>query len=173
MEPHPEASSKRSALLVTGDRDLADDAAVAAVSVAATLLSLILGIPPARAGAGALSRPRPHRSAVNTGIALPPVVVGLFVTLLLWRSGPLGALELLYTPVAIAWPRPVIAAPIVTGLTLAAVQQLPARFRLQLLALGASRPQMVWLLAARGAAADARRGSWPASAASSPRSAPP
>src|SRR3989449_7928930 len=77
-------------------------------------------------------------------MGLPPVVVGLFVTILLWRSGPLGALEILYTPAAIVVAQAVIAAPIVTGITLAAVQQVPREFRLQLLALGASRVQMVW-----------------------------
>ena len=85
-------------------------------------------------------------SLVNTGMGLPPVVVGLFVTILLWRNGLLGALELLYTPTAMVLAQLVIAAPIVTGLTLAAVQQIPERFRLQLLALGASRAQMTWVL---------------------------
>src|SRR4030095_140986 len=82
-------------------------------------------------------------SAVNTGMGLPPVVVGLFVTILLWRSGPLGGWEVLYTPAAIVLAQAVIAAPIVTGITLAAVQTVPAQFRLQLYALGASRSQMV------------------------------
>jgi tungstate transport system permease protein len=117
------------------------------VSASATLVSLLIGIP---AGAAlALSR-FPGRglvvSAVNTGMGLPPVVVGLFVTLLLWRSGPLGAYEVLYTPAAIVIAQAVIAAPIVTGITLAAVGQVPREFRLQLLALGASRPQMVWVV---------------------------
>src|SRR5687767_11206141 len=76
-------------------------------------------------------------------MGLPPVVVGLFVTLLLWRSGPLGAFEILFTPMAIVIAQAVIAAPIVTGITLAAVQNVPAAFRLQLVALGASRTQMV------------------------------
>ena len=61
-------------------------------------------------------------------------------------SGPLGALEILYTPLAIILAQAVIAAPIVTGITLAAVQNVPAKFRLQLVALGASRPQMVWVV---------------------------
>ena len=83
---------------------------------------------------------------VNTGMGLPPVLVGLIVTMLLWRTGPLGALQLLYTPSAMVLAQLVIAAPIVTGLTLAAVQQIPERFRLQILALGASRLQMTWVL---------------------------
>ena len=56
-------------------------------------------------------------SAVNTGMGLPPVVVGLFVSLLLWRSGLFGAWEILYTPTAIVIAQAVIAAPIVTGIT--------------------------------------------------------
>jgi tungstate transport system permease protein len=117
------------------------------ISCGATLLSLVVGIP---AGTVLALARFPGRSlvisAVNTGMGLPPVVVGLFVTILLWRNGAFGAFELLYTPAAMVLAQLVIAAPIVTGLTLAAVQQIPARFRLQLLALGASRPQMVWAL---------------------------
>lgn len=114
------------------------------VTGSATLLALLLGIP----GGVALALARfPGRtllvSAVNTGMGLPPVVVGLFVTVLLWRSGPFGGWEILYTPTAIVIAQAVIASPIVTGITLAAVQNVPARFRLQLLALGASRVQMV------------------------------
>ena len=117
------------------------------VSGTATLIALLLGIP---AGAALALTRFPGRtlvvSAVNTGMGLPPVVVGLFVTILLWRSGPLGDWEMLYTPAAIVLAQAVIAAPIVTGITLAAVQNVPAPFRLQLLALGASRAQMVWVV---------------------------
>jgi tungstate transport system permease protein len=115
------------------------------VSGLATGIALVLGIP---AGAALALTRFPGRtlivSAVNTGMGLPPVVVGLFVTLLLWRSGPLGALEILYTPTAIVLAQAVIAAPIVTGITIAAVQNVAPAFRLQLLGLGASRAQMVW-----------------------------
>ena len=117
------------------------------ISGGATLLSLLVGIP--LGTVLALAR-FPGRglaiSLVNTGMGLPPVVVGLVVTVFLWRNGALGFLELLYTPAAMVLAQFVIAAPIVTGLTLAAVQQVPEKFRLQLLALGASRAQMVWTL---------------------------
>jgi tungstate transport system permease protein len=117
------------------------------VSGSATLISLAVGIP---AGTALALVRFPGRglvvSAVNAGMGLPPVVVGLFVTLVLWRSGPLGGLELLYTPAAIVLAQVVIAAPIVAGMTLAAVQQVPREFRLQLLALGASRVQMIWVV---------------------------
>ena len=114
------------------------------VSGSATFLALGIGIP----GGATLALTRfPGRtllvSAVNTGMGLPPVVVGLFVTMLLWRSGPFGNLEILYTPAAIVLAQAVIASPIVMGITLAAVQNVPEKFRLQLYALGASRLQMI------------------------------
>ncbi|HEY7204071.1 MAG TPA: ABC transporter permease [Methylomirabilota bacterium] len=135
-------------LLVTGDPEVWRITWLSLqISATATLLSLLIGVP---IGAGlALSR-FPGRalavSLVNTGMGLPPVVVGLFVTILLWRNGALGALELLYTPAAMIAGQLVIAAPIVIGLTLAAVQQVPEAFRLQMLGLGASRIQMIWVL---------------------------
>ncbi len=114
------------------------------VSASATLIALAIGVP---LGAVLALTRFPGRglvvSAVNTGMGLPPVVVGLFITMLLWRSGPLGALEILYTPAAIVLAQAVLASPIVTGITLAAVQNVPDAFRLQLYGLGASRPQMV------------------------------
>jgi tungstate transport system permease protein len=114
------------------------------VSATATGIALLIGIP--LGVVLALTR-FPGRglvvSVVNTGMGLPPVVVGLFITMLLWRSGPLGAIEILYTPAAIILAQAVLASPIVTGITLAAVQNVPEAFRLQLYGLGASRPQMV------------------------------
>ncbi len=117
------------------------------VSVSATLVSLFLGV-----GAGlliALNRfPGKHLliSLINTGMGLPPVVVGLFVSILLWRNGPLGFLELLYTPTAIVIAQAVIATPIIAGISVAALQQLPPNLKLQILSLGATKRQMVWLL---------------------------
>lgn len=117
------------------------------VSGIATALSLILGVPLGAAigltrflGRGLVL------SLVNTGMGLPPVVVGLFVSIFLWRSGPLGFLELLYTPTAIVIAQFVLAFPVVTGLTVAAMQQIDPRLRLQLLGLGASRSQVLWQL---------------------------
>ena len=114
------------------------------VSGTATLLALGIGVPAGTALALARFPGRPLLvSAVNTGMGLPPVVVGLFVTIVLWRSGPLGDYEILYTPAAIVLAQAIIASPIVTGITLAAVQNVPEPFRLQLLGLGASRVQMI------------------------------
>src|SRR3954468_18343851 len=117
------------------------------VSLSATLVSLLIGVP--LGSALALTR-FPGRSLliglVHTGMGLPPVSVGLIVSILLWRSGPLGALGLLYAPTAMIVAQAAIATPIVIGLTLAAVQALDPQLRLQLLALGASPLQMTWWL---------------------------
>jgi len=117
------------------------------ISGSATLISLFFGI--SIGTSVALTRFRGRRIAVsliNTGMGLPPVVVGLFVTIFLWRNGPLGFFEMLYTPTAMIIAQTVIATPIVMGITLAAMQQLPTKLRLQILALGATRLQMVWIL---------------------------
>ena len=117
------------------------------VSGIATLISLVIGI--TVGAAVALTRFAGRRivvSLINTGMALPPVVVGLFVTICLWRNGPLGFLGILYTPLAMIMAQAVIATPIVTGISLAAIQQIPPKLRLQILALGATRRQMIWML---------------------------
>ena len=117
------------------------------VSGIATLISLLIGI--SIGVAVALSRFIGKKivvSLVNTGMGLPPVVVGLFVTLFLWRNGPIGFLGILYTPIAMIIAQVIIATPIVMGITLAAIQQLPEKLQLQILALGATRFQMVWIL---------------------------
>ena len=117
------------------------------ISGTATLISLFIGI--SIGTSIALSKFPGRRvivSLINTGMGLPPVVVGLFVTIFLWRNGPLGFLGILYTPTAMIIAQAVIATPIVMGITLAAIQQLPQKLRLQILALGATRLQMVWIL---------------------------
>ena len=117
------------------------------ISGIATLVSLALGV---CAGIGLALKIFPGRrlviALINTGMGLPPVVVGLWVTLFLWRNGPLGPLELLYTPAAIVIAQIVIATPIIAGLSLTAIQRLPPNLKLQILSLGANRFQMLWLL---------------------------
>lgn len=113
------------------------------VSGAAILVSMALGVP---AGIFLGLHRFPGRSLlvtlVNTGMGLPPVVVGLGVFLLLARNGPLGGLDLLYTPWAMVIAQVVIATPLVVGITLAAVQGLDERLHLQILSLGASTAQL-------------------------------
>jgi tungstate transport system permease protein len=117
------------------------------VSGIATLVSLLLGVPLGMAlGQSRFPGRRLALGVINTGMGLPPVAVGLFVSLFLWRSGPLGFLDLIYTPAAIIVAQCIIALPVVTGLTAAAIQQLDPRLRLQLLGLGASRLQALRFL---------------------------
>src|SRR3972149_891517 len=135
-------------LLVTLDPEVLGITALSLqVSGIATLISLLIGI--SVGTAVALSSFRGKQvvvSLVNTGMGLPPVVVGLFVSIFLWRNGPLGFLGILYTPAAMIVAQSIIATPIVMGITIGAMQNLPVALRLQILALGATRTQMVWRL---------------------------
>ena len=117
------------------------------VSGLATGISLLVGLPFGTWLALGSFRGRSFLlSLVNTGMALPPVVVGLIVSMLLWRSGPLGDLHWIYTPTAIVIAQIVIAAPVVTGLTVASLQQMNSRLQIQLFGMGASRLQMILAL---------------------------
>jgi len=117
------------------------------ISGGATLISLLLGMPLGIALALGRFPGRPVAvTMVNTGMGLPPVVVGLFVSIFLWRSGPLGGLELIYTPTSMILAQVIIAFPIVAGLTMASFQSLDPNLGLQLLGIGASKVQLLWLL---------------------------
>jgi tungstate transport system permease protein len=143
-----EGNKKAFWLLITFDPEVMGITLLSlGISGSATLISLLIGI--STGVIVALSEFPGRRiaiSLINTGMGLPPVVVGLFVTIFLWRNGPLGFFGILYTPTAIIIAQTVIATPIVMGITLAAIQQLPKKLRLQILALGATRLQMVWIL---------------------------
>jgi tungstate transport system permease protein len=112
------------------------------VSGAAVLLGTLIGIPIGTVVGVSRFRGRQLVVAlIHTGFALPPVVVGLFIYMLLSRRGPLGGLELLFTSKAMIGAQALLAAPYIAGITLAAVQAVPAGVRLQARALGASRLQ--------------------------------
>jgi len=117
------------------------------VSAVALAVSLVLGVP---AGTAIALAHFPGRrfvvAVINTGMGVPPVVVGLIVALFLWRTGPLGSLGLMYTLQAMIIAQVLIALPIVAGLSLAALQQLDQGFRLQIMALGAGRWRTFLLL---------------------------
>jgi tungstate transport system permease protein len=117
------------------------------VSGTATIIGMIIGVP---LGTTLALVSFPGRklviSIINFGMGLPPVVVGLWVWLTFSRYGPMGVLGLLYTPTAMITAQIIIAAPIVTGFTIAAIQSLNPKIRLQILALGASKLQLLWLL---------------------------
>lgn len=117
------------------------------VSGTSTLISVFLGIPIGTFfalksfwGRGFLT------SLINFGMGLAPVVVGLAVWLTFSRYGPLGMLDMLYTPTAMIVAQTIIAFPVIAGLTLAAVQSINPNLRLQILAFGATRLQYLLLL---------------------------
>ncbi len=135
-------------LLMTGNPQVLEIAFLSLeVSGLATLIALAFGVP---FGALLAFKVFPGRrftvSLINTGMGVPPVVVGLFVSIVLWRSGPLGFLELLYTPGAIVLAQFIIAFPVITGLTMAALQQIDPKLLLQIKSLGASRLQLTGVL---------------------------
>lgn len=109
-------------------------------------LAILIGLPIGIAiGLSKFRLRAPVVALVNTGLALPPVVVGLAVFLLLSRGGPLGELHLLYSPLAMILAQSVIAGPYIAAVSLAAVESVPADIALQARALGASRWQSIFL----------------------------
>lgn len=137
-------------LLITGDAQTWEITALTLrVSLTATVVALLVGVP---LGMLIALRRFPGRrvvlAAANTGMGLPPVVVGLFVTVVLWRSGPLGTFGLLYTPTAMVIAQAAIATPVVIALVAAALQQVDPDFRVQMQALGATPPRALTALLA-------------------------
>lgn len=118
------------------------------VSGAATALAVVAGVPIGYAIARRSFRGRTILLGfINTGMGMPPVVVGLVVWLLLVRSGPFGGFDLIYTRTAMVLAQFLIATPIVIGFTTASFQALPQRLPDLLVVLGAGRLRMLWLLA--------------------------
>jgi len=117
------------------------------VSGIATIFSVILGIV---IGAFLALTKFPGRNIlvalVNTGMGIPPVVVGLVITIFLWREGPFGFLGILYTPLAVIIAQALIATPIVAGITLAAIQHIPEKMKLQIKALGATKIHFLFFI---------------------------
>ena len=118
------------------------------VSGVATALSILVGVP---LGYVLARRRFAGRTIllgfVNSGMGMPPVVIGLVVWLLLIRSGPFGGLELIYTPQAMVLAQFVLATPIVIGFTTASFQSLSPQLSDLLRVLGAGRVRTLWLLA--------------------------
>lgn len=116
------------------------------VSLAATALAVLAGVP---LGSWIAVKKFPLKklliALVNTGMGLPPVVAGLVVMLFLARSGPLGFLNWLYTPKGMIVAQFIIALPIITALSISAMQNVDPKFYNQILALGASERQAVWV----------------------------
>jgi len=117
------------------------------VSGIALVLSTLIGVPlGAFMGLSRFLGRRFGIVLIYTGMGFPPVVVGLFVYLMLSRTGPLGGLDMpwipaLFTPAAMVLAQIIIAFPLVAGFTMAAVLGVDPNLRLQVEALGATRWQ--------------------------------
>jgi tungstate transport system permease protein len=113
----------------------------------ALLISTVVGIPIGVAlGLNRFFGRRLLIALMYTGMGFPPVVIGLFVYLMLSRSGPLGSLNLplvpaLFTPGAMVVAQSIIAFPLVAGFTMAAVMGVDPHLRQQVMALGATKRQ--------------------------------
>jgi tungstate transport system permease protein len=148
MELLLEGLKKAIEMILSGDREILEITLLTLrVSITAVLISTMIGIP---AGMFLGLARFPGRKfilvLVNIGMGLPPVVAGLWITLFLWRSGPLGDLAWLYTPTAIIMAQILVSLPIVTALTSTAFQQINPKLILQVKALGATKVQLYWIL---------------------------
>lgn len=135
-------------MLLSGDAEIYEvTATTLKVSLTAIFFSTIVGIPlGVLLGLKTFVGKKIVLVFVNIGMGLPPVVAGLYITMLLWRSGPLGSLGLLYTTHAIIIAQIIVSLPIVIGLTSAAFQQIDQKMLLQIKALGATNLQRLGLL---------------------------
>ncbi len=138
------------ALILEGDAELWAIVLLSLkVSVFAVLISALIGMP---VGAALAVARFPGRRMLiilmNALMGFPPVVVGLLVYLMLSRSGPLGVLELLYTPTAMIIAQVVLVTPIVAALTRQVIEMLAEEYSEQLRSLGVSRlasvPVLLW-----------------------------
>ena len=142
-------------LLLDGDPEVWGTTARSLVfSGSATALAALAAIPfGIWIAVGRVPARRLFVAALYAGMGMPTVLVGLVLTMLLWREGPLGRLGLLFTPAAVVLGQIAIAFPLVAGLSHAAVNGLERRVVVQVRALGANGRQAAWLLAV-----EARRG---------------
>lgn len=139
-------------LILTLDPDLAEITLLSLrVSLMATLIASLIGLP---LGAWLAINRFPARRTViallNGLMGLPPVVVGLFVYVLLSRSGPLGVLGLLFTPTAMVIAQVIIITPIIASVAHQAIRELWADYHDLLISLGATRWQRLITLIVDG-----------------------
>ncbi|RSD25067.1 ABC transporter permease [Mesobacillus subterraneus] len=148
MELLLEGLKKAIEMILSGDPEILEITLLTLrVSITAVLVSTLIGIPAGMfLGLARFPGRKLILAIVNIGMGLPPVVAGLWITLFLWRSGPLGELSWLYTPTAIIMAQILVSLPIVTALTSTAFQQINPKLILQVKALGATKLQLFWIL---------------------------
>lgn len=137
-------------LILSGDPELWSIVLLSLkVSLTAVAIAAMIGMPIGAAlGVGRFAGRRTLIVLINALMGLPPVVVGLMVYLLLSNSGPLGVLQLLYTPTAMIVAQVILVTPIVAALTRQVVEDLDAEYAEQLRSMGVSRlasvPTLLW-----------------------------
>ena len=143
MHVYWQAFADAYALLTSGSPDVWPIILLSlAVSGTATLIATAIGLPVGYAlGMSRFGGRSALILLVNTAMGFPPVVIGLFVYMALSRTGPLGYLGLLFTPRAMVIAQVILAAPLIAGVSAAAIASVSRDLRLQLRALGASRYQ--------------------------------
>ncbi|MBT2640123.1 MULTISPECIES: ABC transporter permease [unclassified Bacillus (in: firmicutes)] len=148
MELLLEGLKKAIEMILSGDPEILEITLLTLrVSITAVLVSTLIGIPTGMfLGLSRFPGRRFILAIINIGMGLPPVVAGLWITLFLWRSGPLGDWSWLYTPTAIILAQILVSLPIVTALTSTAFQQINPKLILQVKALGATKIQLYWIL---------------------------
>ncbi len=132
-------------LVFTADPDLLEIILLSLrVSLSAVAIACLLGLP---LGAAVATSRFPGRMGIvvilNALMGLPPVVVGLLIYLTLSNAGPLGWLQLLYTPTAMIIAQTVLITPIVAALTREVIEQLHQEYAEQFRSLGVSRGKAV------------------------------
>ena len=141
MNELADACRRAISLILTMDSDLVEIVLLSLrTSLSAVLLAALLGLP---LGASLALFRFPGRRVltilVSALMGLPPVVVGLALYLILSRSGPLGVLELLFTPTAMIVAQTVLVLPIIAALTRQVVEDLLGEYHELFLSLGVSR----------------------------------
>ncbi len=145
MQDFAAAFGQALALIVSGDADLLEIIALSLrVSLGAVAIACLIGLP---LGAALAVTRFPGRAAaavfVNAMMGLPPVVVGLGVYLMLSAAGPLGVLQLLYTPTAMIIAQTILVTPIIAALTRQVIEDLHAEYDELLRSMNASRTATV------------------------------
>lgn len=132
-------------LITSGDPALVEIVLLSLrVSLTAVVAACLVGLP---LGAAIAVARFAGRGAVvvllNTMMGLPPVAIGLLIYLLLSNAGPLGILNLLYTPAAMIIAQAVLVTPIIAALARQVIEDLHSEYDEQLRSLGVSRPQAI------------------------------
>lgn len=148
MELIIDGFTKAIEMILTGDREILEITWLTLrVCIMAIFISSLIGLPLGMLlGLTRFKGRKIILTIINIGMGLPPVVAGLWISMLLWRSGPLGHLHLLYSPTAIVMAQVLVSLPIVTGLTSSAFQQINEKMLLQIKALGATKIQTILIL---------------------------